>query len=243
MSEVLTVEQVVTAVKARRDAERAVFDRAYHKTHLACWGVNSPSQKAIVRELKADFMALSATAQRAIFRELWAREVFDLRMVVCNFLPQFERAGLRESDWAMAVTFAGSATGWAELDSLAAMLVGPLVEQWPDALYPKLSALAKHKTMWLRRLSVIGHLRPFRRGVGRWDVLEPTIVALMHEAEFFIRKAIGWQLREIADRDAACVIKFVEQHATALSGLSFREATRKLPAKDKARLKALRERA
>ncbi len=50
----------------------------------------------------------------------------------------------------------------------------------------------------------------------------------MHEREFFIRKAIGWALRDYARTDPDAVVAFVTEHRDGLSGLSYREATKHL---------------
>ena len=50
----------------------------------------------------------------------------------------------------------------------------------------------------------------------------------MHEKEFFIRKAIGWALREYAKTDPGAVADFATANRESLSGLSYREATKYL---------------
>ncbi len=58
--------------------------------------------------------------------------------------------------------------------------------------------------------------------------------------EFFIRKAIGWVLREISRRDPGWVAAFTEHHISAMSGVTFREAIRRLPPDEAQRLTSLR---
>jgi 3-methyladenine DNA glycosylase AlkD len=65
--------------------------------------------------------------------------------------------------------------------------------------------------------------------------------ALLAEEEFFIRKAIGWVLREISTRDPAWTADWTARHVREISGVTFREAIRRLPAADAARLRALRD--
>ena len=66
---------------------------------------------------------------------------------------------------------------------------------------------------------------------------EPYKIILLHgwggskEERFFIRKAIGWALREIANVEPEIVFKFIKQYRDKMSGLTFREASRKLPEK------------
>ena len=58
--------------------------------------------------------------------------------------------------------------------------------------------------------------------------------------EFFIRKAIGWVLRELSKKDPGYVIEWTGRHLAEMSGVTFREAVRRLPEPDAARLRASR---
>src|ERR1700722_18789530 len=62
------------------------------------------------------------------------------------------------------------------------------------------------------------------------------------EREFFIRKSIGWVLREISRRDPAWVASWTRQHAREMSGVTFREAVRRLPPDEAEQLRADRTR-
>ena len=62
---------------------------------------------------------------------------------------------------------------------------------------------------------------------------------MLAEKEFFIRKAIGWVLRETARKDPAYVAAWTRDHLSQMSGVTFREAVRRLPAADAARLRRL----
>jgi len=51
---------------------------------------------------------------------------------------------------------------------------------------------------------------------------------MLEEREFFIRKAIGWVLREVAKKRPALVKRFVRRYGSRMSGLTLREATKNL---------------
>jgi 3-methyladenine DNA glycosylase AlkD len=63
---------------------------------------------------------------------------------------------------------------------------------------------------------------------------------MLAETEFFIRKATGWVLREISRREPRWVAAWTEAHISEISGVTFREAVRRLPPEDKARLEQRR---
>ena len=91
---------------------------------------------------------------------------------------------------------------------------------------PKVEAWIDDRDMWLRRTSIlaqIGH-KAETDTVLLFDACERR----MAETEFFIRKGIGWALRDYAKTNPDAVTAFVTEHRGGLSGLSFREATKHL---------------
>jgi 3-methyladenine DNA glycosylase AlkD len=62
---------------------------------------------------------------------------------------------------------------------------------------------------------------------------------MLTEKEFFIRKAIGWVLRETAKKDPAYVAAWTRSHLHQMSGVTFREAVRRLPAEQAALLRTV----
>jgi 3-methyladenine DNA glycosylase AlkD len=80
--------------------------------------------------------------------------------------------------------------------------------------------------LWKRRSAVLCQLS-FKRDTDL-ELLYECIERAMDEREFFLRKAIGWALREYAKTDPAEVRRYVRQHAQRLSPLSQREALRRI---------------
>ena len=101
-------------------------------------------------------------------------------------------------------------------------------------------AWAVDADFWVRRSALLTLLRGIR---GRQpDLARFTRYAepMLPEREFFIRKAIGWVLREISKHDPGWVAAWTERHLSGMSGVTFREAVRRLPAEEAERLRKLR---
>ncbi|HWO09088.1 MAG TPA: DNA alkylation repair protein, partial [Polyangiaceae bacterium] len=79
-----------------------------------------------------------------------------------------------------------------------------------------------------------------RAGGGDFEHFARLAASMLGEREFFIRKAIGWVLRSVASKRPALVARFVAEHLESLSGLTYREATRALPAAQRTKLAAQR---
>ncbi|MFN2485382.1 MAG: DNA alkylation repair protein, partial [Acidimicrobiia bacterium] len=84
----------------------------------------------------------------------------------------------------------------------------------------------EHPDMWLRRTAILSQLG--HKEKADWPMLADFSLRRAHEKEFFIRKAIGWALREYARIEPDLVRAFANEHREEVSGLSYREATKHL---------------
>jgi 3-methyladenine DNA glycosylase AlkD len=99
------------------------------------------------------------------------------------------------------------------------------------ALTKTLDRWATDKDFWVRRASLLALLLPIRAGGGDFERFGRYADPMLEETEFFIRKAIGWMLRETAQKQPKLVHAWLLPRAQRASGLTIREGTRKLPAK------------
>jgi len=113
---------------------------------------------------------------------------------------------------------------WDYVDELAHQ-AGDLLAGWPAEVRPALLGWTRSEDRWLRRASIICQLGT--RDRADVELLTIAIESSLHDRDFFIRKAIGWALRDYARTDPAWVRSFAETHD--LSPLSRREALKHLP--------------
>ena len=120
---------------------------------------------------------------------------------------------------------------WDHVDALATNHMGTMLAADPETVRPAMSAWAtddmgRDGAMWRRRTSIICQLK--LKESTDLELLFHAIEASIDSREFFLRKAIGWALREYAKTDPDEVLAFVERHEDRLSGLSKREALKHL---------------
>ncbi|MFC7241179.1 DNA alkylation repair protein [Catellatospora aurea] len=115
----------------------------------------------------------------------------------------------------------GAGTG----DALAAHVVGPLVARDPG-LVTTMDAWAADDDLWLVRTAIL-HQLTYQAATDAPRLLRYCAAQAGHP-DFFVRKAIGWALRDYGKTDPAAVRAFVAAHAAELSGLSRREALKHL---------------
>ena len=127
---------------------------------------------------------------------------------------------------------------WALVDGLAADVMGSLVERAPELL-ATLDRWATDDDFWIRRSALLSLLVPLRRGdTTQFARFGGYADAMLADREFFIRKAIGWVLRETAKRQPGLVADWLAPRAHRASGVTIREAVKWLPAEQRAALMA-----
>lgn len=112
------------------------------------------------------------------------------------------------------------------MDGLATREVGDLLRRYATAMRPRLLAWSRADDPWLRRTSIICQVG-FKAHTDT-ELLYACIQRSLGERDFFLRKAIGWALREYAKVNPQAVRIYVEEHERQLSALSRREALKHL---------------
>ena len=171
----------------------------------------------------------------ALAERLWDAGVYDLRLAAIDALRA--RIDLLEAgDLETLERFVREAQTWALLDTLSISVLGPLVERYPE-LVATLDRWAEDEDFWVRRQAMLSLLPALRRG-GGFGRFARYADAMLDEREFFIRKVIGWVLREVSKKRPELVIEWLAPRTGRASGVTFREAVKYLPAEEKERLTA-----
>lgn len=209
----------------RSDPVRAAGARAYMKSALPFLGVRVPEVRRLALAAAAAHPFTSAGQLRSTVLELWrsaaAREeryaaidLTGLRLVSrdIDMLPVYEEI-IRTGAW------------WDFVDGVTHRICGLLQSHRPS-MTALLLAWSTDADFWIRRASILSQLKA-KSHTDR-DLLRAVIEANLADPEFFIRKAIGWALREYAKTDPEWVRDFVADHGSRLSPLSRKEALRHL---------------
>ncbi|QMU97465.1 DNA alkylation repair protein [Microbacterium esteraromaticum] len=216
------VDQIRSALREAADPSLAPGQQAYMKSAMPFLGVRVPAVRALVRAAGrdgADAAELIGTAL-ALWREAEFREERYAALAVMALRPLRGDASLLPVHEEMIRTGA-----WWDLVDEAAGRLRETFDADPALMAVEMRIWSDDEDMWVRRAAIISQLG--RRAATDLDVLEYAILANAHEREFFLRKAIGWALREYGKHDPDWVRGFVARHPE-LSALSQREALKNL---------------
>ena len=221
-------DELDAALRRAGSPARAVQAKRYLKSELAFYGCGVP---ALRREAKALWRAHGPFERKpllALAEALWREPVHERRTAAVELLV-LGVASLQPADVPVLERMLREARTWALVDALAPAVVGPLHVAHPAALGKVLDRWAKDDDFWIRRAALLTLLLPLRAGGGERERFSRYADAMLEEKEFFIRKAIGWVLREISKRDPAWVTAWLRPRAERCSGVTWREAVKYLP--------------
>jgi 3-methyladenine DNA glycosylase AlkD len=226
--------ELEAALRARGDPARAEEVRRYLKSDLEHLGVNVPALRQVARGLVKAHPGLTRRELLALVSSLWREPVFELRLATVELLAL--RGGLlRPEDLPLLRRLIRESGTWALVDGLAGTVVGRLVERFP-AVADELDAWAQDDVFWVRRSALLALLGPLRRGEGDFARFSRYADGMLAEREFFIRKAIGWVLRETGKKRPDLVYHWLEPRIGRASGVTVREAVKYLPEDQRTRL-------
>ena len=220
--------------------ERAEKERQYLKSDLEFVGATLPQIHAVARAFLADRPTLDHDDLVAVVEALWAEPVHERRMTAVDLLEMRADPLLTPDDLALVERLLLDSRTWALVDGLAANVAGPIVDRYPAAGDATLDRWAVHPDFWLRRSALLALLVPLRHGDGDFVRFGRYADAMLDETEFFIRKAIGWVLRDTAKRRPDLVFEWLLPRARRASGVTYREAVKPLSAEQRAALDAAR---
>ncbi len=203
--------------------KRAIGEKQYLRSDLEFTGTMVSDIRATVRDL-APRMAHDELVRTVA--EMWEQPIHEMRTAAIFILTR-DAARLSANDLPLLERMARESRTWALLDYLAGDVLGPLVEADADGLRTEMDRWSADDDFWVRRASLLAELRPIRHGAPMYRFLSRAD-RMLDEREFFIRKAIGWVLREAGRKRPDEVEAWLAPRTHRASGVTMREAVKKL---------------
>jgi 3-methyladenine DNA glycosylase AlkD len=221
-------------LRAAGTPERATSEKAYLKSDLVFYGTRMPDLRRITVAYAREHPEIDRRALQSIAKGAFRTDTFELRSAAIALLER-KRKLLEERDLPWVLDMVDASKTWAHVDWLAIEVIGDLVTRYPASLrwLPK---WAKQKNFWIRRTALLAQHDALKRGEGDWELFTRLAALMLHEREFFIRKAIGWVLREVSKKRPKLVYEFLREHRDEASGLTLREGAKYLSAAQRTRL-------
>ncbi len=226
------VRDLVNAVRAglaaAGDPVRAVGQQWYMKSAVPYRGVRMPAVVTLCRAVYAEHVLPDRTTWEAAVRALWDEAEFREERYAAIALTGYRAYAAHQDAVTLPLYDHLIVTGawWDYVDDLAIRRVGPILRIDPTNVAPVLRDWSTDDDMWLRRTSILAQIRS--RSDTDLELLVDSMAPNLDHPEFFVRKAIGWALREYAKTDPDWVRRYLADNGQLMSALSRREAAKHL---------------
>ncbi|MCU0389595.1 MAG: DNA alkylation repair protein [Thermoflexibacter sp.] len=207
------------------NAQKATAMSAYMRNLFPYLGINRPQRDVINKEL---FSLIKGVVNEGFIIEsvslLWQKEEREYQYLALDLMVKYV-SKLTPSVLPIILDLAQQKAWWDSIDLLATKIIGKLVEKYP-VLKETMDELSVHDNNWLKRIAIL-HQISYKHHTETTRLFRYCLINA-HHTDFFIRKAIGWALREYSKTNALAVREFVQQNQDILSNLSKKEALKRI---------------
>lgn len=207
------IDDLAAVYRDHQDPGKAAAMRAYMRDQFDFFGIASPVRRKLDKPFR------DAADPLRLAHECWVRPEREFQYFACDLLTR--HAKRLEDPLPVLRTLITTKPWWDTVDALAANVVGPVVREDQTPM----DAWIEDPDLWVARTAILHQLR-YRDATDPRRLFSYCGRHRGHK-DFFIRKAIGWALREYAKTDPEAVSDFVTTHPD-LSGLSKREALKNI---------------
>jgi 3-methyladenine DNA glycosylase AlkD len=232
----IDIEQVAHRFALDGDPQRAVAQKGYLKSDLDFFGLAVPVVRAAIKREARENPVDERSVLLQKSTECFEYPFFEMQLFGVFLLDRYKNL-LEVEDLHVLVDLVRKCKTWALVDPLSRPGEELVDKGMPD-VGPILDAWSTDENFWVRRYSILVLMKGLVRDDEYWDRFLRYADSMIEENEFFIRKAIGWTLREVSKVRPDPVAAYVRRHIPVISGVTFREAVKYLPEPEQAELRA-----
>ncbi len=201
----------------------AAGHKAYLRDQFEFFGMTSPERREIQKPfLTKEFLPYKKDMVK-IVKFCWEKPEREYHYFAMELVSRYSKQ-IEEKDIELLEYMILNNSWWDTVDYIAPTLMGNYFKKFPEKRNDYVEKWISSKHLWLQRSSIIFQLK-YKKDLDT-KLLSKAINSLLNENDFFIRKAIGWTLREYGKVNPEWVVEFV--HKTKLSNLSIKEALRRI---------------
>ncbi|MEK4721703.1 DNA alkylation repair protein [Lactococcus sp. FSL W8-0209] len=229
---------IIEEIRQHKNEENAEKQAAYLRHQFEFIGLKTPERRLLAKDFLKEKKADKKIDWKLVF-EFWNLPEREFQYLALDYLHQMKK-WLIFDDMEKIKKLTVSKSWWDTVDALDE-LVGQLLltgrkqaTENDSTAYEQVKTLVKEwaqaENFWIRRIAIDCQLS-FKNQTDLELLsynIEKNLLGSSFADEFFITKAIGWALRDLAKTNSAWVIKFIEEHENKMAKLSIREASKHL---------------
>ena len=213
------LKPLVSLFNTHANPDKAGQMKAYMKGQFDYLGLPSPMRHMLAKNFFLAYGYPEPGQLEAVIKECYIMPFREYKYFALELLEKMRRKAGHDAIHLYEALLAID-PWWDTIDAIAPSLMGFHFQQYPEERKAYVDKWIASGNIWLQRSAILFQLK-YKKETDT-GMLTDIILRLKDSKEFFIRKAIGWVLREYSKTDAGFVVRFVQEHE--LSGLSRREA-------------------
>ncbi len=212
---------LVKKFEAARDPKRAEFCRHYLKNQYEFIGLDAKTLRSLIADFIKENDYPDSDRLGEFARTLWNMSEREYQQAAIEIIRKSTKQ-LSKTDIVWIEELIIQKSWWDTVDGIAIFICGDYFKLFPEQIVPVTGKWIDSDNMWLNRSALLFQLK--YKSATDTELLSKYIDKRAGHKDFFVRKAIGWVLRDYSKKNPAWVRAFVDKHT--LSGLSYREATK-----------------
>ncbi len=217
----MKIQPLKEAFQAIADPVRADQMKAYLKGQFEFYGIPASGRRQVQKEWFLKLNAKSEPVDLEFVRACWAEEEREFQYLAIDYL-RLKQKELNGSHIPLLIDLVLTKSWWDTVDMLASAIIGGILLGKPELIGEYPDQWIEDENLWLRRTAILFQLK-YREAMD-FERLQRYCLKTQGEKEFFIRKAIGWILREASKQNQEEVKLILS--AGEFSGLTIREASK-----------------
>lgn len=218
------VSELKEVFEQNRNPEYAIQMKAYMKNNFEFFGIKANERRALLKPIETKFKDELKEDVRPITKDLYARTEREFHLCGMELTAKYLKRNYLKEDLEFIEFLIVTNSWWDTVDFIAKNILGRYIEEHPQMRPKMLKSFKTSNDLWLNRSTLLFQL-------GYKNKTDEALLFGLCEyfsdrEEFFIRKAIGWSLREYAKVRPRAVLNFV--NSTQLKSLSTKEAIRNI---------------
>lgn len=214
--------EIVSLLESHRHSSNATAMSAYMKNKFPFLGIKKPLLEKVLKPFLEAYKA-EPTIDWQLIHQLWDLPEREFQYTAMLIL-QVQKKRLVLEDLAEIERLISHRSWWDTVDFLATHLLGFLGLNHIESMQGTMLIWSRSSNIWIARSSLLFQLK--YKTQTDTDLLAACILNNATSEEFFIRKVIGWILREYSKTNAEWVSAFIKENT--LSSLSVREGSKYL---------------
>ncbi len=197
---------IIELYQQNGNPEKAPAMAAYMKNKFEFLGIQAPVRAELNKTIKDRYGTVNFEAMEAVCIALWEQPEREFQYLAMHLIGQIKQQ-LNPSHLDFIIELVTEKSWWDTIDTLVPNFVGHILKEYPDLIDEYVPDWVDSNNIWLNRTAILFQLK--YKADTDFELLKSISNQLKYKNEFFVKKAIGWALREYSKTEPEAVKAYI----------------------------------